>query len=198
MTVTVIDHRALTSAELVKTAQQGDAEAFGQLYDRYVDNIYRFIYFRTHNRDLAEDLTADTFYKALKRIGSWSWTGQDFGGWLYTIARNLIADHFKKADTRLSFLIPDIPDAIAPHGQGVRQPEMHPERALIEHLGNVELLRAVMKLKPEQQECIVLRFLLEVPVAEVAEIMGKTTGAVKALQGRAVNNLRKLTVNLAA
>lgn len=76
---------------LVERAQAGEAEAFGLIYDRYVDTVFRFVYFRVGNRQLAEDLTSDTFLRALKRIGSFTWQGRDLGAWLVTIARNLVA-----------------------------------------------------------------------------------------------------------
>src|SRR5206468_11851041 len=86
---------------LVERAQAGEAEAFGLIYDRYFDTVFRFVYFRVGNRQLAEDLTADTFLRALKRIGSFTWQGPDLGVWLVTIARNLVADHFKSGRYRL-------------------------------------------------------------------------------------------------
>ena len=96
---------------LVERAQAGDAEAFGLIYDRYVDTVFRFIYFRVGNRPLAEDLTSDTFLRALKRIGSFTWQGRDLGAWLVTIARNLVADHFKSGRYRLEVTTGDVLDA---------------------------------------------------------------------------------------
>src|SRR5262249_58120274 len=87
---------------LVERAQQGDTEAFGLIYDRYVDTVFRFIYFRVGSRPLAEDLTSDTFLRALKRISSFAWQGRDLGAWLVTIARNLVADPFKAGRYRLA------------------------------------------------------------------------------------------------
>jgi RNA polymerase sigma-70 factor, ECF subfamily len=173
---------------LVERAQSGEAEAFGLIYDRYVDTVFRFIYFRVGNRQLAEDLTSDTFLRALKRIGSFTWQGRDLGAWLVTIARNLVADHFKSGRYRLEVTSGDVLDA----DREDRGPEGSPEAAVVDHITNVALLTAVKQLNPEQQECIVLRFLQGFSVAETAQAMGKNEGAIKALQYRAVRALARL------
>ncbi|HEU5111599.1 MAG TPA: ECF subfamily RNA polymerase sigma factor, BldN family [Micromonosporaceae bacterium] len=173
---------------LVERAQAGEAEAFGLIYDRYVDTVFRFIYFRVGNRQLAEDLTSDTFLRALKRIGSFTWQGRDLGAWLVTIARNLVADHFKSGRYRLEVTSGDVLDA----DREDRGPEGSPEAAVVDHITNVALLTAVKQLNPEQQECIVLRFLHGFSVAETAQTMGKNEGAIKALQYRAVRALARL------
>ncbi|MFG1775146.1 ECF subfamily RNA polymerase sigma factor, BldN family [Micromonospora sp. NPDC049051] len=173
---------------LVERAQAGESEAFGLIYDRYVDTVFRFVYFRVGNRQLAEDLTSDTFLRALKRIGSFTWQGRDLGAWLVTIARNLVADHFKSGRYRLEVTTGDVLDA----DREDRGPEGSPEAAVVEHITNVALLSAVKQLNPEQQECIVLRFLQGFSVAETARTMGKNEGAIKALQYRAVRALARL------
>jgi RNA polymerase sigma-70 factor (ECF subfamily) len=173
---------------LVERAQNGEAEAFGLIYDRYLDTVFRFIYFRVGNRQLAEDLTSDTFLRALKRIGSFTWQGRDLGAWLVTIARNLVADHFKSGRYRLEVTAGDVLDA----DREDRGPEGSPEAAVVDHITNVTLLSAVKQLNPEQQECIVLRFLQGFSVAETAQSMGKNEGAIKALQYRAVRALARL------
>jgi RNA polymerase sigma-70 factor (ECF subfamily) len=173
---------------LVERAQAGEAEAFGLIYDRYVDTVFRFVYFRVGNRQLAEDLTSDTFLRALKRIGSFTWQGRDLGAWLVTIARNLVADHFKSGRYRLEVTTGDVLDA----DREDRGPEGSPEAAVVDHITNVALLTAVKQLNPEQQECIVLRFLQGFSVAETAQTMGKNEGAIKALQYRAVRALARL------
>ncbi|WP_433827412.1 ECF subfamily RNA polymerase sigma factor, BldN family [Actinoplanes sp. CA-015351] len=173
---------------LVERAQAGESEAFGLIYDRYVDTVFRFVYFRVGNRQLAEDLTSDTFLRALKRIGSFTWQGRDLGAWLVTIARNLVADHFKSGRYRLEVTTGDVLDA----DREDRGPEGSPESAVVDHITNVALLTAVKQLNPEQQECIVLRFLQGFSVAETAKTMGKNEGAIKALQYRAVRALNRL------
>jgi RNA polymerase sigma-70 factor (ECF subfamily) len=173
---------------LVERAQAGDADAFDQIYRRYLDTVFRFVYFRVGSRPLAEDLTAETFLRALKRISSFTWQGRDLGAWLVTIARNLVADHFKSGRYRLEVSTGDVLDA----DREDRGPEGSPELAVVDHITNVALLGAVRQLNPEQQECIVLRFLQGFSVAETAQAMGKNEGAIKALQYRAVRALHRL------
>ncbi|NUS72205.1 MAG: sigma-70 family RNA polymerase sigma factor [Corynebacteriales bacterium] len=172
----------------VRRAQEGDAEAFGEIYDHYVDMVYRYIYFRVATRQLAEDLTSETFLRALRRIGTVTWQGRDLGAWLVTIARNLIADHFKSGRYRLEISTADMLDQDQEdNGAGSR-----PESEVLDRLTNETLLMAVRQLNPEQQECIVLRFLQGMSVSETAAIMGKNDGAIKALQYRAVRSLGRL------
>jgi RNA polymerase sigma-70 factor, ECF subfamily len=175
-----------TVMDIVARAQAGDADAFGELYDRYVDVVYRYIYYRVSNVSLAEDLTSETFIRALRRISSYTWQGRDFGAWLVTIARNLIADHFKSGRYRLEVATSDLVQA----GADVR--EEGPENEVLSSLTNAALLEAVKSLGAEQQECISLRFLQGMSVAETAAIMGKNEGAIKALQYRAVKSLSRL------
>ncbi|MGZ4591364.1 MAG: ECF subfamily RNA polymerase sigma factor, BldN family [Actinomycetes bacterium] len=171
-------------AALVTLAQQGDGEAFGQIYDRYVDSVYRYLYYRVGSHPLAEDLTSETFVRALRRIDSFRWQGKDIGAWFVTIARNLVTDHFKSSRFRLEVSTADMLDADRAD-EGI-------EDTVLDHLRNAELLGAVQQLKPEQQECIVLRFLQGLSVAETAEVMRRSEGAVKQLQLRAVRTLAKL------
>jgi RNA polymerase sigma-70 factor (ECF subfamily) len=169
---------------LVRRAQDGDAEAFGQLYDHYVTMVYRYVYHRVGDRATAEDVTSETFVRALRRIDSLSFQGRDVGAWLVTIARNIVLDHVKSSRYRLEVATADMRDADrATDG---------PEDAVIAHLTNQQLLECVRQLGAEQQECIVLRFLQGLSVAETAEIMGKKDGAIKALQHRAVRRLAGL------
>jgi RNA polymerase sigma-70 factor (ECF subfamily) len=176
----------VTVADLVARAQSGDADAFGLLYDRYLDLVYRYIYYRVGGVALAEDLTSETFLRALRRIDSFTWQGRDFAAWLVTIARNLIADHYKSGRYRLEITTDDILDAASP------QPADSPENQVLEALTNRTLLEAVKQLNPEQQECIVLRFLQGLSVNETALVMEKNDGAIKALQYRAVRALARL------
>ena len=96
---------------LVTLAQQGDAEAFGLVYDRYVDQIYRYLYYRVGSHALAEDLTSETFLRALRRIDSFTYTGKDIGAWFTTIARNLVTDHVKSSRFKLEVSTADMLDA---------------------------------------------------------------------------------------
>ncbi|OIK24777.1 ECF subfamily RNA polymerase sigma factor, BldN family [Streptomyces malaysiense] len=170
--------------DLVERAQAGEAEAFGRLYDQYSDTVYRYIYYRVGGRATAEDLTSETFLRALRRIGTFTWQGRDFGAWLVTIARNLVADHFKSSRFRLEVTTGEMLDA--------NEVERSPEDSVLESLSNAALLDAVRRLNPQQQECVTLRFLQGLSVAETARVMGKNEGAIKTLQYRAVRTLARL------
>ena len=169
---------------IVSRAQKGDPEAFGELYDLYADTVFRYVHFRAGSRSQAEDLTSETFVRALRRIGSVSWQGRDFGAWLITIARNLVADHYKSARYRLEISTADMLDA--------DRAEEGPENGVLDAMSSVTLIEAVKELNPEQQECIVLRFLQGFSVTETAQAMGKNEGTVKALQYRAIRTLGRL------
>jgi len=169
---------------LVRQAQEGDAEAFGRLYDHYVTMVHRYVYHRVGDRATAEDVTSETFVRALRRIDSLSFQGRDVGAWLVTIARNIVLDHVKSSRYRLEVATADMRDA--------DQATDGPEDAVVAHLTNRELLACVQQLGSEQQECIVLRFIHGLSVSETAEIMGKKDGAIKALQHRAVRRLAGL------
>jgi RNA polymerase sigma-70 factor, ECF subfamily len=169
---------------LVKAAQEGDMVAFGDLFDRYYDVVFRYVLFRTGDRTLAEDLTQETFVRALRRISSVSYQGRDIGAWFVTIARNLIFDHVKSSRYRLEQTTSEIVE-LSPSTGG-------PAQEVLDGATNDELLRCVRKLNPDQQECIQLRFLQGMSVAETAEIMDRNEGAVKALQHRAVRRLAQL------
>jgi RNA polymerase sigma-70 factor (ECF subfamily) len=175
-----------TVMDIVRRAQAGNTEAFGELYDRYVDVVYRYVQYRVSSTALAEDLTSETFLRALRRISSYTWQGRDFGAWLVTIARNLIADHYKSGRYRMEVATSDLVEA------GADRTEEGPEGAVLAGLTNAALLDAVKQLNSEQQECIALRFLQGMSVAETAQIMGKNEGAIKALQYRAVKSLSRL------
>jgi RNA polymerase sigma-70 factor (ECF subfamily) len=175
-----------TVMALVTAAQAGDGEAFGQLYDTYVDVVHRYIAYRVNNHALAEDLTSETFLKALRRISSYTWQGRDFGAWLVTIARNLIADHFKSSRYKLELSTADLVES------GAERSSDSPENEVLTGITNATLLDAVKRLGAEQQECIVLRFLQGMSVAETAAVLGKNENAVKALQYRAVKALGRI------
>jgi RNA polymerase sigma-70 factor (ECF subfamily) len=169
---------------LVEAAQAGDAGAFGQLYDRYVDSVFRYVLFRVGDRTLAEDVTSETFLRAFRRIGSLSYQGRDVGAWFVTIARNIVLDHVKSSRFRLEVATADPDDA--------NNTQVGPEHQVITRLTHDELLRCVAQLGDDQRECIVLRFLQGLSVAETAVIMERNDGAIKALHHRAVRRLAQL------
>jgi RNA polymerase sigma-70 factor (ECF subfamily) len=169
---------------LVRRAQDGDAEAFGCLYDHYVTMVHRYLLHRVGDRALAEDFTSETFVRALRRIDSLTFQGRDVGAWLVTIARNIVRDHVKSSRFRLEVTTADVRDA--------DRVTDGPEDAVVQALTNEQLLACIRQLGSEQQECISLRFLQGLSVAETAAVMGKKDGAIKALQHRAVRRLAAL------
>ena len=170
-------------AALVELAQKGDAEAFGLLYERYVDTVYRYLYVRVGKKQTAEDLTSETFVRALCRIDSFSWQGRDIAAWFVTIARNLAIDNAQSARFRLEVTTADMLHA-AEHVDA-------PDAEVLQRMRDTRLIEAIRTLKPEQAECVVLRFLQGLSLAECATVLGKSEGAVKQLQLRAVRSLRR-------
>ncbi len=169
---------------LVELARTGDSEAFGLLYDHYQTSVYRFLFYRTRSSALAEDLTSETFFRALRSMTNFRWQGKDFGAWLMTIARNLATDHFKAGRTRLELVTEDM-------GQHDDTTE-GPEAAVLAGITNDLLLSAMTELPDEQRDCLVMRFLQGMSIAETASVLGRSDGAVKQLQLRGVRNLAKL------
>ncbi|MEV4596350.1 sigma-70 family RNA polymerase sigma factor [Amycolatopsis sp. NPDC049253] len=179
--------------DLVREAQEGDSSAFGKLYDRYVDVVYRYALFRLGDRELAEDVTSETFLRALRRITSVSYQGRDVGAWFVTIARNLILDHVKSSRFRLEVVTDEVSEpGAAPVSAVGPAAQAGPEQQAIAGATRAELLRCVAELGEDQRECIVLRFLQGLSVAETAQVMHRNEGAIKALQHRAVRRLAQL------
>ena len=169
---------------LVELARKGDTDAFGLLYDHYNGAVYRFLYYRTRSQALAEDLTSETFFRALRSMTGFRWQGKDFGAWLMTIARNLATDHFKAGKTRLELTTEDM----GLHDDAADGPETE----VLAGLTNEILLQSLAKLPDEQRDCVVMRFLQGMSIAETAAVLGRSDGAIKQLQLRGVRNLAKL------
>lgn len=180
----VADDAHSESWALVHLAQDGDRSAFAALYDRYVDVVFRYVLLRVGSRELAEDVTSETFLRALRRIDSVAYQGRDVGAWFVTIARNLVLDHVKSSRFRLEVTTPEIDDS--------RAVDAGPEQQVLASTTRQLLLDRIGQLGDDQQECIVLRFVQGLSVAETAQIMGRNIGAVKALQHRALRRLARL------
>jgi RNA polymerase sigma-70 factor (ECF subfamily) len=175
-----------TEEELLVRAAEFDEAALSELYDRYELKIYSYIYRRTSDQTLAEDLTAQVFLKMLEAIQNERGWHSSFSGWLYRIAHNLVIDHYRARDRQKQVSIDDIP-YMPDHGQS-------PVRAA-ELAMDAEALRTAMRrLTDEQAQVLSLRFLEGYSFGEIAEMMDKTEGAVKALQHRAVATLRQLMI----
>jgi RNA polymerase sigma-70 factor (ECF subfamily) len=170
--------------ELLERASRGDPDALGVLYDQYADRIHSYIYHRVGQAELAEDMTGQVFMRMLEaiRIGQ-AWR-TSFSGWLYRIAHNLVIDHYRRRGRTTLVDLDDATPVVATHGDPVHSTEVSLDR---------ERLRAALNLLTEEQaQVITLRFLEEMSIAEAAEIMDKTEGAIKALQYRAVLALRRV------
>ncbi len=178
------DPDALRLRALVDLAKEGDAEAFGQLYDHYAQGVFRFVYYRVGSRPLAEDITSETFTRGLRSIQRFNWQGKDFGAWLTTIARNLIADHFKSSRSRLEVVTEVLPENTTTVAS--------PEQDVLSLISNELLYEAVNQLPKEQRDCVLMRFIQGLSIAQTAAALGRSEGAVKQLQLRAIRGLSKL------
>ena len=172
---------------LVRRAQQHDTEAFSRLYEAYFDRIYRYIVLRIRNEAEAEDMTQQVFMKMLQSIASYKLKGIPFSSWLYRIAHNQVVDFLRQQNKKATVDI-----------EGLPLPDMGDDtQHVLELQGDIEQLKkAVQKLTAAQQEVISLRFASELSIAECASIMGKSEGAIKALQHSAVLALRKALVEV--
>ncbi len=169
---------------LIRRAQQRDQVALTQLYEENFDRIYRYIVLKIGDRTEAEDMTQQVFLNALQSISSYKWKGMPFASWLYRIAHNQVVDYLRKKTRHASVPLDEsISKADA---------DSDPKRVTERKMEIEELVVATKKLTAAQQEVISLRFAGELSVAEVARAMGKSEGAVKALQHSAIVSLRKV------
>ena len=167
---------------LVSRAQAGDEEAFAWLYEQYFTKIYRYVVIRMGNEMEAEDITQQVFLKALQSIKSFKWKGAPFSAWLYRIAHNQVVDYFRKTKRR----------TMVPVDEVTLFDESDPQAEVEKKLDLKQLSGALQHLTEAQRTVISLRFTSELPTVEVARIMGKKEGAVKALQHSAIVSLRKV------
>lgn len=167
---------------LLASASQGNSEAFASLYRENVQVIYRYIYHRVNDSQLAEDLTGDVFTRALKSIKGYQDQGKPFIAWLYRIAHARVVDHYRRTGRRPDEQdIDDVPVAINPNMD---------ERMMRRHAART-LRTAIAELTDEQQQVIVLRFIEGHRIETVAEMMDKNANAIKALQHRALRSLAR-------
>ena len=167
---------------LIRRAQQRDQVALTQLYEENFDKIYRYIVFKIGDRTEAEDMTQQVFLNAIQSISSYNWKGMPFSSWLYRIAHNQIVDHLRKKSRRIT----------VPLDESISASDADPRHVAEQKIEIEEICAAAKGLTRAQQEVISLRFGGELSVAEVAKAMGKSEGAVKALQHSAIAALRKV------
>ena len=168
--------------DVLTRASQGDRDAFGQLYERYIDRIFNYVYYRTGNLHDAEDLTARVFQRAMNHIKNYTDRGVPFSAWLYRIAHNLVANWHRDRSRRQEIPINDVP--ILPSKGD------HPERNLVHSQEQDALLRLIRRLPSERQSLLILKFVENMSNAEIGSIMGRSEGAVKSLYHRTLLALR--------
>ena len=169
--------------EVLSLASRGDREAFGLLYERYIDRIFNYVYYRTGNLHDAEDITARVFQRAMGHIRSYTDRGVPFSAWLYRIAHNLVAnwhrDRSRKQEIPLDDLLPLASAKVD-----------RPEATLMRSQEQDALLRLIRQLPAERQTLLILKFVEELSNAEIGQIMGRSEGAVKSLYHRTLLALR--------
>ena len=169
--------------ELVRRAAGGDADAFGDLYVRYLDDIYRYIFYKVGNQEKAEDLTEGVFLRAWEAIEDHRRKEYAFSSWLYRIAHNAVIDHYRTRKEEepleaVSFRLAD--------------ETVGPEERLLDEAEVTSLCEALKQLSEEKQHLLILRFVQGLPHAQVAEILGKSEGACRVLQHRALATLNEI------
>ena len=167
---------------VLSRASQGDKDAFGELYERYAERIFNYIYYRTGNVHDAEDLTARVFQRAMNHIQNYIDRGVPFSAWLYRIAHNLVANWHRDRSRKQEIPIDDVP-ILPSRGD-------HPETSLVRTEEQDALLRLIRRLPPERQNLLILKFVENLSNAEIGQIMGRSEGAVKSLYHRTLLSLR--------
>jgi len=165
---------------LVQRAQKHDQEAFAQLYEEHFDRIYRYITLKIGDAVEAEDLTQQVFLNSLRSISSFKWRGKPFSAWLFRIAHNQVVDYLRRKKR-----------TAVPLEETLVSGDDNPQLVAEQKLDIEQILSATKRLTDAQREVISLRFASELSIAQVAEVMGKSQGAVKALQHSGIVALRQ-------
>jgi RNA polymerase sigma-70 factor (ECF subfamily) len=173
----------IDEAALVEEAK-ADPEAFGLLYEQYVDKIYNYVYYRTGNHHDAEDLTAKVFYQAMNHIPRYVQRGAPFSSWLYRIAHNLVANWHRDRSRRQVISL----DRVA---SVTRQTEASPFEQAAQSEQKDVLLDAIGRLPADRQQLLILKFVERLPNARIGQIMGRSEGAIKSLYHRTLVALRQ-------
>ena len=166
---------------LIERVRKGDQDAARILYERYFDRIYNYVYARLGRAEDAEDLAIDTMTRSLTRLDLFKDQGVAFSSWVYRIAHNATIDHYRRHG-KVTLVALD--EAQLP-------PSADPSELAVEQLSNEDLRVALRGLTDEQQQVLILRFFQDLTAAQVAGIMGKSVGAVQALQHRALGSLER-------
>ena len=176
--------------ELVERAK-GDTDAFGELYDLYYSEIFGYVLRRTASIEIAQDVTSEVFFKALKNLGQFRWRDIPFSSWLYRIATNEIANHFRKSKPwQLS--LEEVSNSISISNPSAETELIEAEAELKRHEEFLALHENISRLSVKYQEVITLRFFEDKQVKQIGEILGKREGTVKSLLHRGLEKLREL------
>ena len=169
-------------AEVIDAATRGDARAFAALYDAHVERVYRHVYYRVGDRADAEDLTQQVFLQAWRAIGRYRRTGAPFLAWLFVIAQNAVAGFYRGRKD------------VAPLDAepGVQDRWTDPELAALDGHDRAVVRRAILGLKPDQQQVVLMRFVEGLDHAAVAAALGTSAGNVRVIQHRALRELRRM------
>lgn len=174
---------ASQETQLIEQAKSGNADAFAGLYDVYIDDVYRFILHRVGNKQTAEDLTSQVFLKAWDNLGRYKMRGLPFGAWLFRIARNIVIDHYRTHKNTLP---------LEAEAMTKPDPKANVAREVERRLEGEWLQTVLQRLTEDQREVLTLKFINGLKTGEVAKIMGKRQGAIRALQMRALQTLADL------
>ncbi|HET7037152.1 MAG TPA: sigma-70 family RNA polymerase sigma factor [Thermomicrobiaceae bacterium] len=185
-----------TGEEFQVAAAKRDPAAFAPLYERYVDAIYRYAYRRVGSHADAEDVTAQTFQKALAALPGYQWRGVPFGAWLFRIAANVIAQRGRRGSREV--LVDDLSYHLDRNDHNIAASDDDPARLFEARAEAGELLAAIRRLPLDQQRVLVLKFARGLSNREIGEALGRSEGAVKQLTHRAVRTLRELLVTQGA
>ncbi|PKN91456.1 MAG: RNA polymerase subunit sigma-70 [Chloroflexi bacterium HGW-Chloroflexi-6] len=177
----------ISDEAILASASHGDRDAFGMLYERYVDRIFNYIYYRTGNVDDAEDLTARVFQRAMNHIVTYTDRGVPFSAWLYRIAHNLVANWHRDRSRRQEIPITETP---------IIARDALPEVSLVQTQERDALLKLIRGLPSERQTLLILKFVEHMSNAEIGAIMGRSEGAVKSLYHRTLTALRDQVENV--
>jgi RNA polymerase sigma-70 factor, ECF subfamily len=167
---------------VIKRAQSGDTTALTDLYEHYKSDVYRYFYYRLGQSQIAEDLTTELFIRVLEHLPRYRLRGVPFRAWLMRIARNLVIDYVRKLTMRTHV---HLDENMAAEYEG-------PETAVERNLTIERLQQALSRLTADQCDVIILRFIAEMPIHQVAQTLNKSESAVKALQARGLEALQRL------
>jgi len=168
---------------LIRQAQKGQSDFFGLLYDHYCQQIYRFIFLKVSNKEEAEDLTHEVFLSAWRNIGNYNSRGYPFSSWLYRIARNQVIDHYRTKKDHSS---------LENENEAAFQIKPALESDLDRQTELTRVDKAIALLGEEQQTVVILRYIEEMSSTEIATVLGKSGGAVRLIQHRAIKKIKEI------